>query len=155
VWKSLSVGLAREVPCGGNQSQKNKSGYNVEVVWRIYPFSSLSSDPFAETEVFGSCLKKLFASEEFQEFYIESVVVLQKNLADLIKRHCKKDLWKTIDKACIDIKEKASLNSFFCDETIIDIMGHFTEGKDPSIWTELEHTFAYLNGKIPANVHRI
>jgi hypothetical protein len=32
VWKSLSVGLAREVPCGGNQSRKNKSGYNVDVV---------------------------------------------------------------------------------------------------------------------------
>jgi hypothetical protein len=155
VWKSLSVGLAREVPCGGNQSRKNKSGYNVDVVWRIYPFSSLSSDPFAEMEVFGSRLKKLFASEEFQEFYIESVVVLQKNLADLIKRNGKKDLWKAIDKACIDVKEKASLNSFFCDETIIDIIGHFTEGKDPSIWTELEHTFAYLNRKIPANVHRI
>jgi hypothetical protein len=155
VWKSLSVGLAREVPYGGNQSWKNKSGYNVEVVWGIYPFSSHSSDPFAEMEVFGSRLKKLFASEEFQEFYIESVAVLQKNLADLIKCNGKKDLWKTIDKACIDVKEKASLNSFFCDETIIDIMGHFTEGKDPSIWTELERSFAYLNGKIPANVHCI
>jgi hypothetical protein len=29
------------------------------------------------------------------------------------------------------------------------------EGKDPSIWTESERTFAYLNGKIPANVHCI
>jgi hypothetical protein len=94
-------------------------------------------------------------SEEFQEFYIESVAVLQKNLADLIKRNCKEDLLKTIDKACIDVMENASLNSFFCDETIIDIMGHFTEGKDPSIWTESEHSFAYLNGKIPANVHHI
>jgi hypothetical protein len=156
VWKSHSVGLACEqVPYGGNESWKSKSGYNVEVVWGIYPFSSLSSDPFAEMEVFGSCLKKLFASEEFQECYIESVAVLQKNLADLIKRNGKKDLWKTIDKVCIDVKGKASLNSFLCDETIVDIMGHFTEGKDPSTWTESERTFAYLNGKIPANVHRI
>jgi len=155
VWKSLSVGLAREVPYGGNQSRKNKSGYNVEVVWGIYPFSSLSSDPFAEMEVFGSRLKKLFASEDFQEFYIESVAVIQKNLDELIKHNGKKDLWKTIDKACIDVKEKASLNSFFCDETIVDIMRHFTEGKDPSTWTESWRTFAYLNGKIPANVHHI
>jgi hypothetical protein len=86
---------------------------------------------------------------------LNQLAVLQKNLADLIKHDGKKDLWKTIDKACIDIKEKALLNSFLCDETIIDIMGHFTEGKDPSIWTESERTFAYLNGKIPANVHRI
>jgi hypothetical protein len=106
-------------------------------------------------EVFCSHLKKLFASEEFQEFYIESVAVIQKNLADLIEHNGKKDLWKTIDKACIDVQEKASLNSFFCDETIVEIMGHFTEGKDPSTWTESEHTFAYLNGNIPANVHHI
>jgi hypothetical protein len=114
----------------------------------IYPFSGLSSDPFPEMEVFGSCLKKLSASEEFQEIYIESVAVIQKNLSDLIKRNGEQDLWKTIDKACIDVKEKASLNSFFCDETIVDIMGHFTEGKDPSTWTESECTFAYLNRKI-------
>jgi hypothetical protein len=156
VWQSLSVGLAHEIPYGGNESQKIKSGYKIEVVWGIYPFRSLSSDPFAEMEVFGSCLKKLFASEKFQEFYIESVAVIQKNLADLIKHNGKKDLWKTIDKVwCIDVKEKASLNSFFCDETIVENMGHFTEGKDPSTWTESERTFAYLNGKIPANVHRI
>jgi hypothetical protein len=98
---------------------------------------------------------EMFASEEFQEFYIESVVVLQKILADLIKHNGEEDLLKTIDKACIDVKEKSSLNSFFCDETIIDIMGHFTEDKDPSIWTESECSFAYLNGKIPANVHHI
>jgi hypothetical protein len=66
VWMSLSVGLAREVPYGGNENWKNKSGYNVEIVWGIYPFSSLSSDPFAEMEVFGSHLKKLFATEVFQ-----------------------------------------------------------------------------------------
>jgi hypothetical protein len=122
VWKSLYVGLAREIPYSGNESLKNKSGYNIEVVWGIYPFSSLSSDPFAEMEVFGSCLKKMFASEEFQEFYIESVAVVQKNLADLIKHNGKKDLWKTVDKACSDVKENASLNSFFCDETIVEIM---------------------------------
>jgi hypothetical protein len=45
------------------------------------------------------------------------------------------------------------LNSFFCDETIVETMKHITGGKDPSIWTELEHSFAYSNGKIPANVH--
>jgi hypothetical protein len=117
--------------------------------------SSLSSDPFAEMEVFGSCLKKLFASEEFQEFYVESVAVEQKNLADLIKCNGDKDLWKTVDKACIDIKEKTSLNSFFCDETIVEIMKHITEGNDPSTWTESENSFAYLNRKIPANVHHI
>jgi hypothetical protein len=155
VWKSLYVGLAHEIPYSGNESQKNTSGYNIEVVSGIYPFSSLSSDSFAEMEVFGSCLKKLFASEEFQEFYIESVAVIQKNLADLIKHNGKKDLWKTVDKACIDVKAKPSLNSFFCDETIVEIIGHFTEGKDPSTWTESKRTFAYLNRKIPANVYHI
>jgi hypothetical protein len=98
-----------------------------------------------------------FASEEFQEFYTESVAVIQKKLADLIKHNGDKDLWKYIDKVCIDVKEKASLNSFFCDETIVEIMGCITEGKDPSTWTEAigAHLFAYLNGKIPANVHHI
>jgi hypothetical protein len=65
VQKSLTVGLPHEIPYGGNECQKNKSGYNLEVIWGIYPFSSLSSDLFSEMEVFGSCLKKLFASEEF------------------------------------------------------------------------------------------
>jgi hypothetical protein len=69
-------------------------------------------------EAFGSRLKKLFASEDFREFYIESVAVEQKNLADFIKHNGEKDLWKTVEKACIDVKEKASLNSFFCDETM-------------------------------------
>ncbi len=114
---------------------------DIEVVWGIYPLNSLSSDPFAEMEVFGSCLKKLFASEEFQDFYIESVAVIQKNLADLIKHNGDKDLWKNIDKVCIDVKEKASLNSFFCNETIVEIMGCITEGKDPSTWTESECTY--------------
>jgi hypothetical protein len=154
VWKSLTVVLPCEIPYGGNQCHKIKSGYNLEVVWGIYPFSSLSSDPFAEMEAFGSCLKKLFASEDFREFYIESVAVEQKNLADFINCNGEKDLWKTVEKACIDVKEKASLNSFFCDETIVEIMKHITGGKDPSTWTESEHSFAYSNGKIPANVHR-
>jgi hypothetical protein len=63
-------------------------------------------------EAFGSRLKKLFASEDFREFYIESVAVEQKNLADFIKCNGEKDLWKTVEKAFIDVKEKASLNSF-------------------------------------------
>jgi hypothetical protein len=92
--------------------------------------------------------------EDFREFYIESVAVEQKNLADFINCNGEKDLWKTVEKACIDVKEKASLNSFFCDETIVEIMKHITGGKDPSTWTESEHSFAYSNGKIPANVHR-
>jgi hypothetical protein len=104
-------------------------------------------------EAFGSCLKKLCASEDFWEFYIESVAVEQKNLADFIKHNGKKDIWKTVDKACIDVKEKASLTSFFCDETIVEITKHVTGGKDPSTSTELECSFAYSNGKIPANVH--
>jgi hypothetical protein len=112
VWKSLTVGLPHEIPYGDNQCHKNKSGYNLEVVWGIYPFSSLPSDPFAEMEAFGSRLKKLFASEDFREFYIESVAVEQKNLADFIKCNGEKDLWKTVEKAFIDVKEKASLNSF-------------------------------------------
>jgi hypothetical protein len=99
VWKSLTVGLPCEITYGGNQCCKNKSGYNLEVVWGIYPFSSLSSDPFAEMEAFGSRLKKLFASEDFREFYIESVAVEQKNLADFIKHHGEKDLWTTAEKA--------------------------------------------------------
>jgi hypothetical protein len=85
--------------------------------------SSFSSDPFAEMEVFGSCSKKLFASEEFQEFYIESVAVEQMNLADFIKHNGDKDLWKTVDMAC------ASLNSFFCDETIIEMMRQSQKAK--------------------------
>jgi hypothetical protein len=96
VWKSLTVGLPHEIPYGGNQCHKNKSGYDLEVVWGICPFSSLSSDLFAEMK---------------------------------------------------------SLNSFFCDETIVEIMKHITGGKDPSTWTELEGSFAYSNGKIPANIH--
>jgi hypothetical protein len=37
VWKSLSVGLAHEIPYGGNESWKNKSGYITDVVWGNLP----------------------------------------------------------------------------------------------------------------------
>ncbi len=47
------------------------------------------------------------------------------------------------------------MNPFICDETIIEIMKHITEGKDPSTWTKSEHFFAYFNRKIPANIHFI
>ncbi len=68
--------------------------------------SSLSSDPFAEMEVFGSCMKKLFASEEFEDFYIESVADDQKNLADLIKHNLTKTSGKPLTRHVLMLRRR-------------------------------------------------
>jgi hypothetical protein len=57
-------------------------------------------------EAFGSHLKKLFASDDFREFYIESVAVEQKNLADSIKHNGEKDLWKLLRRHVLMLRRR-------------------------------------------------
>ena len=62
----------------------------------------------------------------FESCILNQLLLSRRILLTSLSIMAKNDLWKTVDKACIDVKEKASLNSFFCDT-----------------WTESEHSFAY------------
>jgi len=154
VWSSLEYGLARKEPFGPNECRK-RDGWDVETVWGIFPINSLTGYACDELKGFGIMFKKLFTEALFQEFYLESIAVEQQKLAELIDRNSDKDIWKVIEKASIMVKEKSSLDSLFCDETIVAIMERITEGKDPSNWSAEERSFAYHNGTIPPGVHNM